>query len=366
MKFWNFAPSETEPDNVALRIDGDIVDDEQAWLYEWLDLPCASPNAFRQELADYAGKNLTVTIDSYGGSVYAGTGIYNALLEHRANGGHDTTVGDTKVMSAATVIFMAGEDRKLAPGCVFMVHNPLTGVSGYASDLRHTADVLDEIKNAILNAYELGTGKDRKELSDIMDAETYMSAQTAIDKGFATGMLYTDVQNSAPHCVDFNHQRFVNFAAKDVSEMKRILVKSNKGDTKMDDKKVTVADLEAKYGDQVAEIRNAAIAGERARMSALDALDDGSEQVHKIVMHAKEAGQTAEDIQFFVDTAKEAAPAKEPVNAGQQFMDDLINDNVNSGVNDVKGGVVTDNGAQDEAERKAFIDKLNAQVGGRK
>lgn len=134
----------------------------------------------------------------------------------------------------------------------------------------------------------------------------------------------------------------------------------------MDDKKVTVADLEAKYGDQVAEIRNAAIAGERARMSALDALDDGSEQVHKIVMHAKEVGQTAEDIQFFVDTAKEAAPAKEPVNAGQQFMDGLINDNVNSGVNDVKGGVVTDNGAQDEAERKAFIDKLNAQVGGRK
>lgn len=134
----------------------------------------------------------------------------------------------------------------------------------------------------------------------------------------------------------------------------------------MDDKKVTVADLEANYGDQVAEIRNAAIAGERARMSALDALDDGSEQVHKIVMHAKEVGQTAEDIQFFVDTAKEAIPAKDPVNAGQQFMQNLIDDNVNSGVNDVKSGAVTDNGAQDEAERKAFLDKLNAQVGGRK
>ena len=63
---------------------------------------------------------------------------------------------------------------------------------------------------------------------------------------------------------------------------------------------------------------------------------------------------------------KEAIPAKDPVNAGQQFMQNLIDDNVNSGVNDVKSGAVTDNGAQDEAERKAFLDKLNAQVGGRK
>lgn len=366
MKFWNFTPSDTEPDDVALRIDGDLVDDEDAWIYEWLDLPCSSPNTFRQELESYAGKNLTVTIDSYGGSVYAGTGIYNALMEHRANGGHVTTIGDTKVMSAATVVFMAGEERKLAPGCVFMVHNPLTGANGYASDLRHTADVLDEIKESILNAYELGTGRNRQELSDLMDAETYMSAQTAIDNGFATGMLYTDVQNSAPHRVDFNRQRFVSFAAKDLDEVKRILGKTNKGEKKMDEKKVTVAELEANYGDQVAEIRNAAIAGERARMSALDALDDGSEQVHKIIMHAKESGQTAEDVQFFVDTAKEAAPAKEPVNEGQVFMQNLIEDNAKSGVNDVKGGAVVDAGAQDDAERKSFLDMLNAQVGGRK
>lgn len=366
MKFWNFKPNEETPDDVELRIDGDLIDSDDAWIYEWLGIPSASPNAFREELKNYAGKNITVTIDSYGGSVYAGTGIYNALMKHRHDGGHVTTVGDTKVMSAATVVFMAGEQRKLTPGCVFMVHNPLTYANGYASDMRHTADVLDEIKESILNAYELATGRSRQELSDLMDAETYMSAQTAIDNGFATEMLYADVQNSGPHGVDFNRQKFVNFAAGDLAEIRQILQKK-KGEDTMAETTLTVADLEANYGEQVTEIRNTAIQEERARISALDALDDGSEQVHKIIMHAKENGQTADDVQFFIDTAKEAAPSDKPdeMGKGQAFMKKVIDDNMNSGVNDVKGGAVPA-GAEDSAERAAFLDMLNKQAGGKR
>ena len=107
-------------------------------------------------------------------------------------------------------------------------------------------------------------------------------------------------------------------------------------------------------------------------MSALDALDDGTELVHRTVLHAKETGMTAEDIQFFVDTAKATAPApaapQEPApqpNAGEDFMNKAIADNANSGVNNVKGGATP---IQDDAEaqRQAFVDILNKKVKGGK
>lgn len=376
MKFWNFKSSEIEPDAVELRIDGDLIDDDDAWIYEWLGIQSASPNAFRKELNAYAGQSISVTIDSYGGSVYAGIGIYNALMEHRRKGGHVNTIGDSKVMSAATIVFMAGEQRKMTPGCIFMVHNPLTAASGYASDMRKAADVLDEVKETILNVYELTTGRSRDELSALMDEETYMSTKRAIEEGFATEELYADVTNTGNKDIDFNHQRFRNFASNDVKNiLKALQLKQDAegGNNKMKNDQIpeitNVAELETAYGSLVKQVRDDAVNAERARMSALDALDDGSAQVHKIVMHAKETGQTADDVKFFVDTAKEAGVQvkTEPEDkAGRLFMDKLIKDNMNSGVNDVKGSIV-DSMAGDAAEREQFLVALNKAVkGGRK
>ncbi|PNT91282.1 head maturation protease, ClpP-related [Clostridium thermosuccinogenes] len=191
-KFWNFIKNENNDDEIELRIEGDIIDDDYAWLYEWFDIPATSPNAFREELSQYKGKNITVWIDSYGGSVFAAAGIYNALMEHKKTGAKVTAKVDGKAMSAATIPFMAGDERLMSPMAIFMIHNPLTSASGYASDLRKAADVLDEVKETIINAYQLGTGRSRAKISSMMDDETYMSARTAIKEGFATGMLYTD------------------------------------------------------------------------------------------------------------------------------------------------------------------------------
>ena len=84
-------------------------------------------------------------------------------------------------------------------------------------------------------------------------------------------------------------------------------------------------------------------------------------------MHAKENGQTADDVQFFIDTAKEAVPADKPddMGKGQAFMKKVIDDNMNSGVNDVKSGAVTA-GSEDSAERASFLDMLNKHVGGKR
>lgn len=198
MAFWNFVSNPENENEVELRIEGDIVCSDDAWLYEWFGIPVASKNAFRLELARHKGKDVVVWVDSDGGDVFAATGMYNALMEHKKDGAKITSKTDGRAMSAATIPLMAADERLVSPGSLTMVHNPLTGVRGYASDLRKTADVLDEVKEAIMNAYQLGTGRSRDEISQMMDNETYMSARTAINERFATGMLYAGQQSTEP------------------------------------------------------------------------------------------------------------------------------------------------------------------------
>lgn len=188
MRFWNFAVDENEPEKIELRIEGDIISDDDAWFYEWLGIKGTSPNTFREELKKYEGKDITVWIDSYGGDVFAAAGIYNALMEHK---GKITVKVDGKAMSAASVIAMAGGEILMSPVAIMMIHNPWMVVAGDMQEMRHQADVLDSIKDALINAYQLKTGRARNKISQMMDDETYMSAKTAIKEGFADGMLYS-------------------------------------------------------------------------------------------------------------------------------------------------------------------------------
>jgi ATP-dependent Clp protease protease subunit len=192
LRFWNFkniAATETAPVSAELRIEGDIVADDDVWLYEWAGMACTSPNAFKDELSKYNNMPITVWIDSYGGDVFAAAGIYNALMEHKGN---VTVKIDGKAMSAASVIAMAGGTIQMSPVALMMVHDPMTGAIGYAKDLRKAADVLDTVKESIMNAYQLKTGKTRAKISQMMDDETYMDAKTAMKNGFADSMLYAD------------------------------------------------------------------------------------------------------------------------------------------------------------------------------
>lgn len=197
-KFWSFKNLGDE--EIELRVEGEIVSDDDAWIYEWFGIPAATRNAFRQELSQYAGKNITVWIDSWGGDVFAAAGIYNALKEHK---GKVTVKVDGKAVSAASVIAMSGDEIYMSPVSIMMIHNPWSRAVGEAKDMRHAADVLDVVKDTIMNAYQARTGLDRDEISQMMDEETWMSAQKAMSAGFVDGVLYTEpssddepVQNS--------------------------------------------------------------------------------------------------------------------------------------------------------------------------
>lgn len=224
MKFWSFkniSATETEPESAELRIEGDIVADDDAWMYEFMGIGHTAKNAFKDELAKYNDMPITVWIDSYGGDVFAAAGIYNALMEHK---GEVTVKIDGKAMSAASVIAMAGSTIQMSPVAIMMIHDPLTEVYGYSSDLRKTADVLDTIKESIVNAYQLKTGKSRSKISQMMDDESYMDAKTAIKNGFADSMLYDKKQSETEDVMNFafNRHMILNSASESMKRLRSL------------------------------------------------------------------------------------------------------------------------------------------------
>jgi len=125
---------------------------------------------------------LNIYINSLGGSIYDGQLIYNALMRHKA---HKVVHIDGLAASMASVIAMVGDEVIMPGNALMMIHDPLTVAIGNAADMRETANVLDKYKLALIPAYREKTGLDDKEISDMMSAETWMDADTAVEKGFA-------------------------------------------------------------------------------------------------------------------------------------------------------------------------------------
>lgn len=192
MSFWNLRTDKEKPADGVLEIGGEIVPEG------WGGQNAVEAKAFKAALAKVA--NVTVRINSPGGDVMAGSEIYSALREHSMNGKGKVTVEVTALAaSAASVIAMAGDVVMMSPTAYMMIHNPWTVVMGDSHDLRHEAKVLDEIAEGIVNAYERKTGKTRDELRRMLDNETWMSAGTCVEEGFADGII-GDGANAAAMC----------------------------------------------------------------------------------------------------------------------------------------------------------------------
>lgn len=376
MKFWNFSQVEAT-EEVELRISGEIIDDDNAWIYEWFGIPSASPNAFRKELAECTGKNINVWIDSWGGDVTAAAGIYNALKEHK---GTVTVKIDGKAVSAASVIAMAGDKIAISPVGFMMIHNPWTSVQGEAKDMRKVADTLDVIKDTIMNAYQLKTGKSRDEISAMMDDETYMSAKTAKEQGFVDEVLYSgdkDSSNQLENSFMFNSLAIQNSASAGMRkfiEQNKGKLKENEGEKELDLKDIkTIDDLKNAFPQLSNQLCTDSVTNERNRMAALDALDDQQNAtLHAIIVDAKQNGKTADEMQTIVDIVKKNAPQDKPAeesNPGQDFMKKVIEDNKNSKVDGVllTGGEQINNDAQQTAADVSYLaDLMNKKNGVKK
>lgn len=182
-RFWNWlTPQETSPDSDGgervLRINGVIA--EESWLDDDI-----TPTVFASELNAGSGP-VTIWLNSPGGDVVAAARIYNMLLDYP---GKVTVNIDGIAASAASVIAMAASTVAMSPVSMLMIHNPATLAMGDKTELSRALDMLESVKDSIINAYQLKTGLSRAKLSKLMDAETWMDATAAIDLGFANEIL---------------------------------------------------------------------------------------------------------------------------------------------------------------------------------
>ena len=176
-KFWNF--TNNGDGSRTLMLCGVIADES------WFD-DDITPKAFREELN--AGKgDVVIWVNSPGGDCVAAAQIYNMLMDYPGN---VTVKIDGIAASAASVIAMAGTQVLMSPTGLMMIHNPLTVAIGDSGEMQKAIDMLAEVKESIINAYEIKTGLSRAKLSHLMDAETWMSAKKAIELGFADDLLF--------------------------------------------------------------------------------------------------------------------------------------------------------------------------------
>ncbi|WP_172450327.1 head maturation protease, ClpP-related [Streptococcus pyogenes] len=183
-KFWKWKnqvmrnQNEEEVTERILFLNGTIA--EESWFDDDV-----TPQLFKEELNQGNG-NITVWINSPGGDCIAAAQIYNMLMEYKG----DVTVKiDGIAASAASVIAMAGTKVMMSPVSMLMIHNPMTIAFGNKGEMEKAISMLDEVKESIINAYEIKTGMSRAKLSHLMDSETWMDAHKAVELGFADDIL---------------------------------------------------------------------------------------------------------------------------------------------------------------------------------
>jgi len=171
---------------LSLRINGRIVTSDDAEIFDWLGWESASPKSLREFLNKAKGEDVELLINSYGGDVHAAAEMYGELKRYK---GHVKSVIVGLAASAATVVAL-GADRVVAyPMAQMMIHNVSTFALGDHNDMESAKQSLETADAGLRAIYTRKTGKSMDELKELMDAETWFSAQTALDAGFVDAIV---------------------------------------------------------------------------------------------------------------------------------------------------------------------------------
>lgn len=170
--------AEEKEDGLNIVIYGDIT----SW--EWLESDISS-YTLSKLIRDSGVKTITVSINSYGGEVAEGLAIYNALKNHPA---HVITICDGFACSAASVVFMAGDERIMNKASLLMIHNAWTYACGNAETLRKEADDLEVISDTVAKTYLESVTISEEELQTLLDEESWITPEDALSMGFATSV----------------------------------------------------------------------------------------------------------------------------------------------------------------------------------
>ena len=192
--FWNWVRN--EDDTRTLFLEGVIA--EESWFSDDV-----TPAMFKEEL--FAGNGpITIHLNSPGGDCIAASQIYTMLMDYPG----DVTIQiDGMAASAASVIAMAGTHVAMSPTSLMMIHNPFTIAMGDTEEMRKAIQLLDEVKESIINAYQIKTGLSRAKISHLMDSETWMNALKARELGFCDEVLYTGAEDLPENVAGFSFER---------------------------------------------------------------------------------------------------------------------------------------------------------------
>lgn len=376
-KFWNFIDNGESAD---LQLFGTI-ESEESW---WSD-DCVTYRNFIDELNGLGDKKaINVMIHSVGGDVFAANAIYTALLMNKA------TITGTVIgicASAATIVLMACDSRKIAKNAILMAHNPSVTLWGsyQAEDLMKMADVTNQVKKSIVTAYMERLDKTEEEISRIMDDETWYVGQEAIDAGFCDELIDVSVQDNAfsnQFMVDGVSYSFKNYMDTFVPEKVRKKVqdlsetpqketgtffntklKPKKGNSSMGEETnnttpaiTDVEALKAAYPEFCAKVAAEAVDAERERLKAIDEIAAGiSEDMLEKAKYSEPI--SAADLAYAQLTANNKA--------GQQFLNQMVEDLANSGAGDVgtDPNAGYDPESQENAKRAQNVSNFAAKLG---
>lgn len=295
---------------MKIEIKGPIIPDSHQWVYDLFRIPATSPskvsrvveNAIRNNV-----KELNVVINSGGGSVFSASEIYTELKKF---------AGNVKVeivgvaASAASVIAMAGTHIAMAPTGQLMIHNAMNSAEGDYRVMNHNSDFLQKVNRSIMNAYISKTGKTVDELKQLMDAETWMTAQEAKEAGFIDEIMF-ESEVGAVASMNIPELSGGMLPEEVINRMRELLASQEKGISVVNsvgvqqkikegvNKKMDLQELKNQYPELVEQIRNEAkeeaIAAERKRIQEIENIAvPGAEE---IINKAKfETGATAGEV----------------------------------------------------------------------
>lgn len=276
LKFWNLVKNEEEK-TAELILYGSIGSDEY-----WDDI---SDKVFKQDIENLGDvENITLHINSPGGSVFSAVAIANTLKNHKAK---VTANIDGLAASAATIITSACDTVRMPKNALFMIHNPITFAYGNNQEMQKTVEMLDKIKNSIIETYLNKTKTDKETLSELMDNETWMDAETAKEYGFIDEIVNEEVGKEF-----VENKLIINNMAFDISKFKNFrkakdTVVDNKKNTK--EVKMTLEELKNRFPDLydcvLNEGKKIGKEEERERIKAID--DIGVNNYSELIENAK-------------------------------------------------------------------------------
>lgn len=173
---------------VQIKVSGPIISNSDKWFYDWFDEDSTCPNDIQLPVS---GEEVEILINSPGGDVYSGSEIYTTI---KAYPGRVTVKILGVAASAASVIAMAGDVVSISPTAQMMIHNPWMYTYGDQNDLRKDAEYLENWADSLSNAYQIKTGKSKEELRALMDEETWLTAEKALELGFADEVMFAKAE----------------------------------------------------------------------------------------------------------------------------------------------------------------------------